>query len=680
LKRFFYEKNQIVFIVSYLICFILLLNFLISMKLYLTLIISIISFTSFSQPIIELHTAIKNSPRDKNLIELYRKLGNQYKRTKLDSAIYAYNEGIKVATEINNTNLEALLLGEIGTAYEFHNNLFLAEKYLRESLTLLIALKENKSIAIAQSTLGVIEGKRGNFIEATKYFFSALEFFKNNNDTTDIVSNYVRLGVVNELNNYLDRAFEYYNKALEINPKDTTSNMYFTLLNNIGIVYAKKGNMKEAIAYFEKGIINADKPELIGIYLTLLNNCMQAYGEIGEKQKSMYYNKIALQKARLNNNAIEEARALYNYASVNWKINYDFAITYLKSALEILKKIENKGFEADIYLLLSEINKEKGNYIDAYSYLTKHNNIKDILFNKDKARVLSDLFADYEFKDSKAKINELVLTNEKTIHQRNIGIIAVSASLIILILLGYYYRRVSLLKDKLQVSNTVKDKLFSIIGHDLRTPSNAVAQGLNLLSEAPLNNEDRKQLLSSLQNQSKVIVDVLNSLLNWGETQLKGIKIAEVSINILPVINKSIDLLKSISDAKQLQITVNVSKEINVFSDKNHFEFIIRNLLSNAVKYTKTNGTIEIAAHENLTKETILISIKDNGKGITKEQQLQFLKSNMDVTFGSAGEKGTGIGLLLTKEFVLANKGKIWLESEENIGTTFYVELPSNKK
>lgn len=123
---------------------------------------------------------------------------------------------------------------------------------------------------------------------------------------------------------------------------------------------------------------------------------------------------------------------------------------------------------------------------------------------------------------------------------------------------------------------------------------------------------------------------------------------------------------------KSIVITDNTRPDLMLYGDINHFEFIIRNLLSNAIKFSHPSGTIQITADIKPGSGQVIFSVRDHGKGISREQQKAFLKSNMDISFGTKGEKGTGIGLMLSKEFIKAGKGRIWVESEEGKGTAFY--------
>jgi signal transduction histidine kinase len=243
------------------------------------------------------------------------------------------------------------------------------------------------------------------------------------------------------------------------------------------------------------------------------------------------------------------------------------------------------------------------------------------------------------------------------------------------LLLWFYYRKMNVLNRKLNESNKIKDKLFSIIGHDLKAPVGGLVQTLELLEGDDLTAEERKYVIGQLRKQTQLSLDTLNALLNWGEAQLKGVSVNEQHFETKGIISKNVELLSKQAAEKNISITDNTTESVTVLADVNHFDVVVRNLLSNAVKFTNEHGTVEINAMETGKDGMIVFSVKDNGQGISAEQQQQFLSSNINVSFGTKGEKGTGLGLLLTKEFILANGGKIWLESKVGEGTTFYFSL-----
>ncbi len=178
-----------------------------------------------------------------------------------------------------------------------------------------------------------------------------------------------------------------------------------------------------------------------------------------------------------------------------------------------------------------------------------------------------------------------------------------------------------------------------------------------------------------LEDQTHSVNESLDTLLNWAKTQLSGIETNIVSFDPIPVVESNMALLQGQAAQKNIVFTTRGDTGLLIHADADQFNFIIRNLLSNAVKFSYENSTVEIEiARQN---DEVLFRVKDRGVGISAERQKQFVTMHIGSTYGTSGEKGTGLGLLLIKEFVQANKGSITVESEEGKGTVFTVVFKS---
>jgi signal transduction histidine kinase len=625
----------------------------------------------------ELLDALKKSPNDTSKVRIYGKLSAYYMLAKPDSATYYCGEGLKLAKALKSKYNEALILSQLASVNDTHSNFAVAKKYYKEALNIFIELNNELSIASIKNSLGVTEGKTGNFKVATNLFLDALLIHKKLNNTNGIVQSYIKLGTVNDINGNLDKALEYFTLANNLN-KDTTNNAYFTLLNNLGINAARRGNFNKAIEYFETAIRSSNnKPQFVDVYIANLNNCMKAYSEMGNKQKALVYQKIALEKTRAFNLPDEEARALYNFATYEVRTNPALATNYLEQALAIQEKNGgNPDLTASIYGELSKAYKYSNKHQEAFNALEKYYDLKDSFFNINKSRELANMFADYELNETKNQVEELELLNAKRTAERNIVIVAIVAIFSIIILLWRNSNKLKQLNLQLTETNKVKDKLFSIIGHDLKGPIGNIVQSLELIQENSLSANEQDILINEVRKQTAATNETLNDLLAWGQSQLKGVIINPSEFKAKDIITHTVDILSTQASKKQIKVIDNTSEQDLVKADKNHIEFIFRNLISNAIKFSNNNSTVEINSTYNKKENNIVYAIKDYGKGISKEQQQQFLLSTIKVSYGTGGEKGTGLGLLLTKEFIKANNGKIWIESEIDKGTTFYISLP----
>jgi signal transduction histidine kinase len=234
-------------------------------------------------------------------------------------------------------------------------------------------------------------------------------------------------------------------------------------------------------------------------------------------------------------------------------------------------------------------------------------------------------------------------------------------------------------KQQLQELNATKDRFFSIMAHDLRTPFT----GLLGLTEVIINNielydaEKLKQMLSLQLDAVKNVFVLLENLLTWSRLQRNVIDFAPYTLNIFDVVERNIKLLLPAADQKDITLDNRLNNSLLVYVDLNMIDTVFRNLLSNAVKFTNPGGTVTVSAAQR--DSDIEVRVTDTGIGIDAEGQTNLFR--IDAQYrrpGTANERGTGLGLILCKEFIERHGGTIRLESEENVGTTFFFTLPSN--
>lgn len=232
--------------------------------------------------------------------------------------------------------------------------------------------------------------------------------------------------------------------------------------------------------------------------------------------------------------------------------------------------------------------------------------------------------------------------------------------------------------DQLAESNKAKDKLFSIIGHDLKSPIASLKVILKLVASKSIDAKEFEIIAKKFESKIDNVLFLLNNLFQWADTQKNGIITNPSSLMLHKTIIQNLDLLKTNAAIKQIEMVNKVSEDLFVFCDPSQLNVIILNLLNNAIKFTHKNGIILIEAHR-VNNEQVQISVKDNGRGMnSKKLKTLFDPYIQDTSEGTEGESGTGLGLTLCKDFIENNGGAIWVESEENIGSTFYFTLPQN--
>ncbi|MGD8782212.1 MAG: ATP-binding protein [Ignavibacteria bacterium] len=230
---------------------------------------------------------------------------------------------------------------------------------------------------------------------------------------------------------------------------------------------------------------------------------------------------------------------------------------------------------------------------------------------------------------------------------------------------------------ELKQLNESKDKFFSIIAHDLRNPFNSLFGFIQMLIEEynELTDEERIHVLKEMEESTKTSYQLLDNLLQWARSQSGKMEIRKITFNINEVVNRNIKLLSNISKRKNIEIINCIDTDIFINADEQMIDTVVRNLITNAIKFTNYNGEIKIDA--DIKKSEAIVCISDNGIGMRKSTMDNLFKEGYEISYvGTDNETGSGLGLLLCKEFISKNDGRIWVESKLGFGSKFYFSLP----
>jgi len=254
-------------------------------------------------------------------------------------------------------------------------------------------------------------------------------------------------------------------------------------------------------------------------------------------------------------------------------------------------------------------------------------------------------------------------------------------SLVILIGIRYikknYYISQALLKAKaedLERINQTKNKMFSIVSHDLRAPIATIQSYLEILSEVKIDEEDRQSIKGDLLLMTQNTDMMLSNLLMWSTSQMEGLIIDKKLMNLAETIKPVVKVQQSIATRKGVELHTDIEADLQILADKNMLQLVIRNILSNAVKFTHPGGSVNLKA--SCGEDQCEIIIHDTGIGMDEYTKSTLFSVKAQSSYGTKNEKGVGLGLNLSKEFTELQGGKIRFESETGVGTTFYITMP----
>jgi signal transduction histidine kinase len=425
---------------------------------------------------------------------------------------------------------------------------------------------------------------------------------------------------------------------------------------------------------------------------------------MGDHTKSLFYNRKALLMDSLVNNRRALGISYFQAAQIADHFNKtDTAIMYLNKSFQINEGIRNlltliKGHDllADIYL------KQKNTEL-AVEQLKLSSLYKDTLYTVDKNGHIEEMQTLYELeaKDKTIQLlgQENLLTEQQVKTQQGylilliVGIIVLGAFIIVLYQLKrtqskaneeltsknfaieHQKEEIHAQAENLQQLNQLKSKLFSVISHDLRGPISNLHAVLELVTKKALDPQEFLILSEKLKGNLKVTQRTLENLLNWSLSQMEGIKTTPKAFALSSMIHEVYHLLKESADRKHIHIDLDVSGATTVHADPNQVQLILRNLIHNAIKFSHANSQVRISSESNSSECTV--RIKDFGTGMSAEEISIILHSQQHFTKkGTKNETGTGLGLILCKEFIHRNGGSLTIESKPEEGTEVSFTLP----
>jgi signal transduction histidine kinase/Flp pilus assembly protein TadD len=604
-----------------------------------------------------------------------------YRYLNPDSATYYVQLGLKAAEQQGDQLGKAALLNQYGMIDDnFARYRESRQKYLEAEI---IYRQQHDQIGLAMVLirLAVVERRKGNYDKSFDYAMKALKVSEGSKDKLGIMEARVVLAETYYDLNDFQNALENLRLAQQLEKQLPLNNLTLNMYDDFGAVYNKLKDFDNAIKYVQIGISKSHRVEYNGLRISLMKTLGRAYQLKGDFQQAERTFKDALNFSRKIKNVLREHAILTDLASIYEKKQPDTALKYLNQAFTIVSKYKMYRQQITILDKKANIYKQTGNLAEALKAKEISSSLAEQVFYKDMMKQVFSLESDYELEKSKAKLSELATKNrEQQILKNVILSVAVTFFIVLVVTLIYYLRsrHLNLLLTKanleLEESNEVKDKFFSIIAHDIRSPLVSTISILKLIGDNELDESMQKQMVAKLVSHCDSSLEILDKLLKWGQMQIKGVRLNVTEFNPSENVKRNLGFLQQAADKKHIRVSVDMPEEILLRADADHFDFIIRNLLANAIKFTENNGEIKIVAQA-VNKDTIQFSVSDTGVGISKARLDKIFQLSAMGTKGTSAEEGTSLGLVICREFVLANNGQLKVESKVGKGTTFYFTL-----
>jgi len=547
----------------------------------------------------------------------------------------------------------------------------------------------------SHSFIGVSYRILGNYSESTDYYYKGLELAKKHGQTEQEGYAYINIGNLHIYQGYYYNAIDNLNKAREIAEKLDHKRMLGYIHLNIGRAQMLRDENMDALENFKKALeFRTEIDQISGQAV--------CYKYIGDIHFELGDNKTALKNYTKSLEVVDKNLDMDLYANIHTMIakvylntgNFKSSKENAEKSMNIASDIGAKLIIRDNFKVLSDIELETNDYKKASQYLSCLINYNDTLFSQQLSEKIFNL--EYQIEKQKKqteidilnkdkRIQELELKRARTYNTGLLVILSLVTILFVYVLFSLKHRRAQteLLKkqkEELDNINKTKDKMFLIVGHDLRGPIGNLKSLIEMLleDEEIIENKSLLETFNIFMKSVQSVSDLLENLLLWAKSQRGEMVFAPENISINTILNRNLQLFRTIADHKGIKLSVKIDDNYDVFGDKNMLMTVVRNIISNAIKYTPRSGSIDIEVQKD--SQFYKVIIKDSGVGFDKNTAAKiFDTASFYTTNGTNNESGSGLGLLLSKEFVERNGGKIWAESELEKGASFYFTIPISK-
>lgn len=639
------------------------------------------------------------------------------------------DEALKAAQKIGNKTLEIQAFLGMSKILQKQDDKVSSQAFLDSALFSSIEISDTWYRTEILLRIGINQQNSGNELEALKSFNESIRFGRISGNYRLVGSCYSMMGNIYRLNGLYDRAIEYiiksklnYEKSGFAEGKAWTSFLLGRIYADLEMAQKATDYFHEALAIYKKtaeadgnteGVASCYE-QLAEVHIEMndtakaseyakqvfdihsqrhstygLSNAYKLLGRI-ELMKNNY-----LQANQLLANALDLKKqcadilgqaTVYEYLAMCYLAqgNPDKALNDLNVAEKMALDNNQRRVLLEVYANQTAAYLKLGRLNNAVDYQNKRIAVQDELLTGSANTKFEQLQSIYEIDEKNSQISELEKQNEinnlKIKQHQTSRIILISGIILVLcisLLIYFLYNKIRIKNKKLNEAIAAKDKLFSIVSHDLKGPiGSTLALSEFLFEEIEQENLSTiKQYAVAFNSSLKETFNLLTNLLDWSRSQLNRISFSPVKLKLLEVVDEITDLVGSSALQKSISIKTEIAEELELTADKDMLKTILRNLVSNALKFTRPGGTITVSAVKN--EKQLVLTVADTGIGIPPEMMPKLFAPNSNYGHtGTMGEKGTGLGLILVKEFVARHGGEIHVESTPGQGTSFRISLP----
>ncbi|MEQ8416537.1 MAG: tetratricopeptide repeat-containing sensor histidine kinase [Imperialibacter sp.] len=633
------------------------------------------------------HSSFSQSPKADQAIPLYplEKIFSML-RSQPDSAIMLlpsyFGDG--------NDSIKGKAYNYMGNAYYFKSNYDTAIQYFTRSSEIFSRLQDDENLSKNYNNMGVAHYFLSQYEKAFEFHKKALEIRERHQDP-GITSTYNNLGLVLTDLGSTEEALYYYKKSLDAKIQYRQFTSLSTTLTNISNIYRDRNELDSALMYELKNLQHLDSLPDNRNLATCYNNLSISYLRLIDLKTAEFYALRALRLEKELQRGFELINVCKNLAEIYLQQKKAvLAYQYLDSVFLLVPNHGDYRAVTGVYLSQAIADSVKGNMGAAYFHMRKYMDSKVHFDELERKNLVLDLEKKYQGEIKEQKILKLeqahTIKDLEAERSKLFRLFLIAIVILLMLAAAILYSRYRLkqktagmldAKNKeLQSLNQVKDRLFAIVSHDLKSPLSSfhtVTSTLNQYYEQ-ISPDDIKRYLTKLETAAKSLEDQMKNLLEWSLHQISERSLKTEVFELRDMAEKLRSFFHLNLEVKRQNIYIEIEAPIHLETDKEYLQTVLRNLISNAIKFTPAEGSIWLRA--NVIDNNVIIEVEDSGIGIASDDFHKLFTLDSDKkSIGSSKEKGTGLGLVLVKEMIEKLGGTLALTSELGKGTTFTIRM-----
>jgi len=627
-------------------------------------------------------------------------------RGKSSEATQEFNGAIQLYKRLDDLHGLGETYIAYGRMYTLLANYKSALSCLNQALNCGKLLKDEHGITDAYKNIGIVYYSEGQLPNALDYYYKALFLAVKNHYRILSGEIYNDIGVTLQTMEVYPNALNYFYKALNIVEGANDMIGVGTMHENIGEVLLAQKKYDLSLVHLFKALGIAKKQNDIDGLTSLYTDVGLCYAHTNQLPRAIKYLDTSVHIASNYKTVYNQAYA-YIGLSTAYNMEKDYANAY-KLALQgqmLANKLGNISIRADAALQLSKTLSGLGKYKEAYAELNQYLKLKNQVKDSESIQKLTSYNYDLNFTQKERQLEQQeherdLLFQQKMHNQRLMNAIFMVAFAAMIVIAFVYYRQkrkqqkinvqleeknhqVLLQKTnideqahKLNDLNTLKDRLISVLAHDLRAPLSTLRGLFNLLQDASISHEELVEMIPTVLKKLEYTSDFLDTLLFWINSQMENFENSVKTFSVKEIALHEIESHSEQAALKGINLAGSIPDEIMASADPNSIRIVIRNLITNAIKFSNNGDVISVTAA--VEDDNIVISVKDTGQGIPEPQLKKLFRNKVDSKTGTHNESGTGMGLLFCKDLIEKCNGHIWVTSKLGEGSEFTFTVPAS--